>query len=93
MGVTFKRAEIPGLFTEEYYSVLRIYNRYKRFGLPFDGGWAQQPEYILHIIESFIQVEESAARAEREKVNANANSRRTHRRNPRGGRARPARHK
>jgi len=32
---------------------LGIYNRFKRFGFPFTGGWAEQPDYIVNIIEMF----------------------------------------
>ena len=47
------RADIKGYFTEEYLSALILHNRYKRFGLPFSGGWAEQPEYLMEVIEVF----------------------------------------
>ena len=51
-GYTVAWADILGHFSDTYDSALRIYNRYKRFGLPYGGGWAEQPGYLITIIES-----------------------------------------
>jgi len=32
---------------------MMIFNRYKRFGFPWTGGWAEQPEYIVQLVETF----------------------------------------
>jgi len=48
-----KRSKIPDYFNEYYYSAVAIFNRFKRFGLPFSGGWAEQPGYLIEIIEAF----------------------------------------
>ena len=47
------RMDINDYYTEYYFSALAIYNRYKRFGFPWVGGWQEQPEYIVNIIEMF----------------------------------------
>lgn len=52
-GGTVKRSDIPTYWTEYYFSALSIYNRFKRFGMPFTGGWAEQPEYLVRIMEVF----------------------------------------
>ena len=48
-----ERKDILKHFNDYYLSALAIYNRFKRFGFPFSGGWAEQPEYIVNIIEMF----------------------------------------
>lgn len=57
-GVTVERAKIPEYLNEYYFSCVRIWNRYKRFGFPFDGGWAEQPAYIIEAIEVFDRLVE-----------------------------------
>lgn len=64
-AVDFNKRRPKDYFTEYYYTAAQIYNRYKRFGLPFaggwydsggmwhSGGWADHPEYIVRIIELF----------------------------------------
>ena len=52
-GSSVERTHIKGYFNDFYHSGMQIYNRYKRFGLPYSGGWAEQPEYLLDIIECF----------------------------------------
>jgi hypothetical protein len=44
-----------------------IYNRYKRFGLPFSGGWAQQPEYLINVLELFDATIDAYGRYKTEK--------------------------
>lgn len=48
--------KILSYFSEWYQSCVELYNRYKRFGLPFSGGWAEQPGYIIEILETFEAV-------------------------------------
>ena len=62
-GDLVEMTEIKNYQGEYYQSCLQIYNRYKRFGLPFaggwwdasgafhSGGWADHPEYVIQIIE------------------------------------------
>ena len=51
--VQVARRDILDYFNEYYLSALAIFNRYKRFGFPWKGGWAEQPDYIVNIIEMF----------------------------------------
>jgi hypothetical protein len=47
-------SEIPGLFTEDFYRVLAAWWRYHiGMGLPFSGGWAEQPAHVVAYIETF----------------------------------------
>lgn len=55
------RSKIPEYFDEYYFSALTIWNRYKRFGFPFDGGWAEQPAHIIEVIEVFSKVVDSGS--------------------------------
>ena len=60
-----ERRDIPTLFNDEYWGALKLWNRYKLFGLPFDGGWAEQPAAVIDVLEAL----ESASRAvERERM-------------------------
>jgi len=52
-GGRVERTQIKSYFNDFYHSGMQVYNRYKRFGLPYSGGWAEQPEYLLDIIECF----------------------------------------
>ena len=54
-----ERRQVPELFTEYFWTALMFYNRFKLMGLPFSGGWGEQPAHLVDVIESF----ESASRA------------------------------
>ena len=45
-----RRGDIPGFLTEENTGILRAYNLTKKYGLPYKGGWADQPGIVLDII-------------------------------------------
>jgi hypothetical protein len=47
----YKRKEIPGLFDETFRFAVNTYHKFRTFGLPFGGGYAEQPEILLRIIE------------------------------------------
>lgn len=47
-----ERRKVPEFFNEEYWSALIIYNRYKKFGFPYSGGWAEQPAHLIELIEA-----------------------------------------
>lgn len=57
-----ERRRIPELFNEWYWSCIGLYAKYKTFGLPFAGGWADQPAYVLDIIEAFLSADGVAVR-------------------------------
>ncbi len=67
-GKLVNKAKIPEYFTEYYHSAVMIYNRYKRFGFPWSGGWAEQPEYIVQLIEIFEATKDEYARYKAEKA-------------------------
>lgn len=62
-GEKVRHDKILSYFDERYQSCIDLYNRYKRFGLPFSGGWAEQPGYIIEILETFEAVIEMHARS------------------------------
>lgn len=51
--ILVERARIPEYFTDDYEAAYDIYGKWRMFGLPFSGGWAEQPAYLLRIIETF----------------------------------------
>jgi len=55
-GETVKRCEIKDYFNEYYYSVVMIYNDYKRYGLPWNVGYMEIPEYLKTIYDLFEEV-------------------------------------
>jgi hypothetical protein len=69
-GMTVGRDKILSYFNDYYYSCLAIYNRFKRFGLPFGGGWAEQPEYVVEIIETIDECVESWSSHKRKQTEA-----------------------
>lgn len=57
-GQQVKFSDIKAHFTDYYFSALAIWQRWRRFGLPFDGGWAEQPEYLIRVIETLEAIYE-----------------------------------
>jgi hypothetical protein len=52
-GHVIDRADIPKYFTEGFWASYDLWQNCKRFGLPFGGGWAEQPAWILRLIKAF----------------------------------------
>ena len=50
-GNVVRRDEIPSYFTEETTRRIEFYYRYKAFGWPYAGGWAEQPAHLVDIVE------------------------------------------
>ena len=50
-GYQVERSKIPSYFAAESMGKLELFWRYKRLGWPFAGGWAEQPAYLVDIIE------------------------------------------
>lgn len=46
-----RRDEIPSYFNEENTRRIEFYYRYKAFGWPYAGGWAEQPAHLVDIVE------------------------------------------
>jgi len=55
-GEIVKRLEIKDYFNEYYYSVVMIYNDFKRYGLPWNVGYMEIPEYLKTIYDLFEEV-------------------------------------
>ena len=45
--------DLPKLFTPEYFQALKFWKNYKKFGLPYSGGWAEQPYTIINLLKDF----------------------------------------
>jgi hypothetical protein len=67
-GHRIKRREIDKYFNDVYLFGLELHNRFKRFGLPYSGGWAEQPEYLIKIIEIFERVYMQYSEQQRKKA-------------------------
>jgi hypothetical protein len=52
-GHAVRRRDIENYFTEDFARAFRIWSDYKRFGLPYAGGYARQPAQIIEIIRLF----------------------------------------
>lgn len=50
-GHIVRRSEIPSYFTEENTRKIEFFYRYKAFGWPYAGGWAEQPAVLVDIVE------------------------------------------
>jgi hypothetical protein len=48
----WERRRIPELFDDRFYSALVLFNRFRVFGLPFAGGWAEQPAQVVDVLEA-----------------------------------------
>ena len=44
---------IPQLFSPYFWECVAIWRRYRTLGLPYAGGWAEQPAHLIRIIELF----------------------------------------
>ena len=38
-------------------NAINLYARTKRWGLPFSGGWAEQPLWMLQVLDTLEQIE------------------------------------
>ncbi|ADK81118.1 hypothetical protein [Sediminispirochaeta smaragdinae] len=51
--VTILRSEVNEYLDDWFWSAFSLWYRYKLFGaLPFSGGWAELPAFIIEIIET-----------------------------------------
>ena len=60
-GYAIRRCEIPGYFTDDVLSALDLWQTYRIFGLPYAGGWAEQPARLMDVIRT---IETEARRRE-----------------------------
>ena len=50
-GYTIKANDVPSLFSVFFWECVGLWKRYKLLGMPYDGGWAQNPAHLVKIIE------------------------------------------
>ena len=50
--VLLKRNTFPDYWTSDLGRSIQLYNNFKTFGLPFDGGWARNPAWMLDAIQA-----------------------------------------
>jgi hypothetical protein len=50
-GYEICRSDIPGYLYPRAYAAISLWSMYKTFGLPFAGGWAEQPGIHMDVIE------------------------------------------
>ena len=49
---TIKRSEVNEYLDDWFWSALDVWYRWRTFGgLPFSGGWAEQPAHLVYVIE------------------------------------------
>jgi len=46
---------IPDYFTPDFANMVEIWVNVKRWGMPFEGGWADQPAILMDVINLFEQ--------------------------------------
>ena len=50
-GYMVKANDVPALFSPMFWECVGLWKRYKLLGMPYDGGWAQNPAHLVRIIE------------------------------------------
>jgi hypothetical protein len=50
-GYEVRREDIPSYFCRDNAERIAFYYRYKTFGWPYAGGWAEQPAGLVDIVE------------------------------------------
>lgn len=51
-GYLVRRDRIPEYLTPDALSGVELWRRYRLFGMPFAGGWAEQPAVVLDVLET-----------------------------------------
>lgn len=54
--IKVERRRIPEYFSDYYDSALTLYGRWKRYGLPFGGGFEEQPGWYIDMLDVFENV-------------------------------------
>lgn len=62
-----RRGDIPGYLDSEFWSAFRIWKYYRRFGLPNGAGWANEPAFIVEVIDLFEDEREAHEAEEMER--------------------------
>ena len=66
-AVSIKQKDIPAIIDSEL-PALEFYFRYKIMGLPFSGGWAEQPALVIDIIETLEVLENTLQQQQAAKI-------------------------
>jgi hypothetical protein len=62
-GQVICRADIPKYLTPKVYAAIDLWQKWKLFGMPFAGGWAEQPAIYMDVIER-LELEAKRRQAE-----------------------------
>jgi hypothetical protein len=58
-AIFIKLIEAPSYLTEEFYQALHVFYTTENLGvLPFSGGWAEQPEWIVNVLNT-LKIEQA----------------------------------
>lgn len=66
-GYAVERARIPEYLKGDYSQHIEWWLKWKKFGFPYAGGWAEQPAIYMDVIET-LEGEVDKLAAEREKI-------------------------
>lgn len=56
-GYEIERDKVPEYFSSEVMAGIEFYMTYKTLGMPYAGGWAEQPCHVIDIIKT-LEIEE-----------------------------------
>lgn len=48
-----RRSDIPDYFTDEFAHLLTAWSSIKKWGMPYSGGWAEQPCRLMDVMGEF----------------------------------------
>jgi len=51
-GQRIHRYDIPSYFCEENMRLIGFWLKYRKYGLPYHGGWAEQPAVVMDVIDT-----------------------------------------
>lgn len=51
-GYEICRKDIPSYMTPRAYASIDLWQKYKSYGFPFAGGWAEQPAIYMDVIDA-----------------------------------------
>lgn len=50
-GHVIRRDKIPEYFSDDNLAAFELWEKFRLFGLPYSGGWAEQPARLVNIIQ------------------------------------------
>lgn len=66
-GYEVERARIPEYLNGDHLQYVEWWLKWKKFGFPYSGGWAEQPAIYMDVLE-VLEAETDKLRAEHEKI-------------------------